>query len=797
MPKLKNMTDYIERKVDKFWKPIYGSQDIPWTDPIAQLWLTKTDPTTITGKPTADTLVGFSNNSFSSVSAPNVKDLNKPMTAPQWPQPIQTTAPTSSNPTGIQQSQQIKIPKLNIPNISSPEGYRQAWEQNILKQWAMEQEKIMQKYQDTIGTLKFQEAQTSGKFSNADLVTKNIQNVMDQFKQWVMDPLQISRNTGISVDRVNNIIRGKWFDELQLSPWYEQEVNKPLNQALGDLETEKTRYIQDYNISKERLQKETQRTLDDMLLQFQKNQYATELAWWLSGMSGSSGFEFWIQSLQQDFNKMQKRLQQDTDFQNNEMLKAKTRMLEDYTNQVSKIKDSFNKRLADLKMQAWLSLVDIQSKYWLATEQTSQALQQLYTSIEWQQMNIYNQSLNQMKTLHQMSMDQMDMMNKQQQWRYMNVWGWRVFDTQTGQMVDPTSYAYQQQQTQQKLTSYLDQYEVWDKWWQCGSFVNNYLQTMGIWRIFKNSRQSKKDLKNSDTPTVWSIAIIDTTARQKKAWQVDKDWQPFWHVGIVVWVNQDWTLQVVDSNYSTNNDEKVRVRTVRPSEVYGYYDPSLAKTSTNPATGQQNQTWTFKPEYSSLYDNFLFGKVLSDDKLKQVWGLETFAKEARNYFEAKVKPEALAYWYDVFDPTRLITAQWSGNTDKLMKVLASQTQLKNNFEELRNLVKEHWTEMFEIWVWKEMQQKVNNIMAELKKPEYLDLWVLNAGDVPFMEALITNPVWFWQRFTTSSDQLIKLINNAEQQFTGIINKWLESKWIRRAQTTTNPTPTSRGNVYAN
>lgn len=108
----------------------------------------------------------------------------------------------------------------------------------------------------------------------------------------------------------------------------------------------------------------------------------------------------------------------------------------------------------------------------------------------------------------------------------------------------------------------------WSEWWQCGTFVNNYLSDIGLWRLFGNSYEQKKWLVNSKTPTIWSIAIMPSITKWENG-----------HVGVVVWLNNDGTVKLKQSNKA--GEEKVFTSNVKLSSIEWFFDPSGWKTATS------------------------------------------------------------------------------------------------------------------------------------------------------------------------------------------------------------------------
>ena len=122
------------------------------------------------------------------------------------------------------------------------------------------------------------------------------------------------------------------------------------------------------------------------------------------------------------------------------------------------------------------------------------------------------------------------------------------------------------EQAQEYITGWLDaftsQYEIWSKWGQCGSFVNDYLESMWLGRLFGNEIEQKKAQINSQIPTVGSIAVFE-------GWN-----QPqYGHVAIVTGYDPEtWMITTLESNKA--GEGQVFSRTLPASSAVGYFNAS-------------------------------------------------------------------------------------------------------------------------------------------------------------------------------------------------------------------------------
>ena len=118
--------------------------------------------------------------------------------------------------------------------------------------------------------------------------------------------------------------------------------------------------------------------------------------------------------------------------------------------------------------------------------------------------------------------------------------------------------------------------KTWTHWGQCGKFVNDYLQSIWLDRLYWNSVASKTKTINTDKKdlgnlAVWSVAVFDYS---NTPWVSDNA-KKYGHVWIVVEVDQAWQrVKLLESNLKW--DEKVSTRwvTVNGNTLQGFFDPS-------------------------------------------------------------------------------------------------------------------------------------------------------------------------------------------------------------------------------
>ena len=124
-------------------------------------------------------------------------------------------------------------------------------------------------------------------------------------------------------------------------------------------------------------------------------------------------------------------------------------------------------------------------------------------------------------------------------------------------------------------------YQDWKYFWECGKFVNDYLQFIWVTdaknRYYDNDLSTKLNSVNEYTPKVWSIAVFDYNHKSS-------DGINHGHVGIVTKTYDDWSFDVIDSNFGS--DGKIQTRHVNAwqASTKWFFDPSQPSTTSSVST---------------------------------------------------------------------------------------------------------------------------------------------------------------------------------------------------------------------
>ena len=98
-------------------------------------------------------------------------------------------------------------------------------------------------------------------------------------------------------------------------------------------------------------------------------------------------------------------------------------------------------------------------------------------------------------------------------------------------------------------------------WAQCGKFVNDVLQNAGKWRLIGDSYESKVNAVSK----IWEARNFNEIGTGS-IFTYPVKWSNYWHIGIITWVNSDWTINMLDYNYKGTEQQRERLN-VNPSEI--------------------------------------------------------------------------------------------------------------------------------------------------------------------------------------------------------------------------------------
>lgn len=276
----------------------------------------------------------------------------------------------------------------------------------------------------------------------------------------------------------------------------------------------------------------------------------------------------------------------------------------------------------------------------------------------------------------------------------------------------------------------------WSFTWWCWAFVNDWL--VSIWEkwIFWDSLESKTKYATEQEPLVWSIFVMDSPTK----------WEN-WHVWIVTWINSDWTLEVVDSNWDWKKTKQTHTLDPKKYHIYGYYYPESLKQQS------QQPSWYYDPDLVSYYEKW--AASFSSTQWKSLEGMW--------YTPAEYKSMESAYKWEV----------WKKITD-------SENMILESLYKLKDMSKATYIWM-QYWAWKIPSTSAANYKS------YYDTFKSSVA----LQNLV-NLKWQWATFGALSDNELNFIENSStllndnltySEFMKNLNKsindleeWIKKRW---------------------
>lgn len=262
-------------------------------------------------------------------------------------------------------------------------------------------------------------------------------------------------------------------------------------------------------------------------------------------------------------------------------------------------------------------------------------------------------------------------------------------------------------------------YEMFDNWQlgnaQCAAWIQTYYLPM-LWITLPSlsSLERKKALINEDenyVPKRWDLIIINSGAKLE-------DWTPAWHIGIVLEVHKDWTVEYMDWNGKSNEKVAINGININSKSILWFrnvnkwqgqtswwwtdYDytrfeqyrdatskseketiaaeywtdvqwmnnivrdalenrPEKEQTSTTEEIWYDDELW-YNPYDKEIYDQIISDKLTLEDWAKKTWLSEQeLRRRVLNYQNAR------SNWVDAYDDgSRNIDEKYWFNLDKKM-----------------------------------------------------------------------------------------------------------------------------------
>ena len=233
--------------------------------------------------------------------------------------------------------------------------------------------------------------------------------------------------------------------------------------------------------------------------------------------------------------------------------------------------------------------------------------------------------------------------------------------------------------------------------WQCGAFVNDYLEEIWAWRPFGNEDITTREWwmnRDKDSPKIWTVAVFDYN-------NYSSDGKNHWHVAIVISrPDKDGNFWVKDSNYDKDWIIKTRKVNIKDASLKWFIDPTLDQNwnkwvtltsnssngnTTIPTNIDTSKLWITQSQLDDLAKDYINGERTYSDIDKTYWTdiLNAVGKRALELMEWGYEKSTI-----ITDPVKLSNTEksWRDFYDKKAKEAQETLDWVNKMEEAYNLI---------------------------------------------------------------------------------------------------------------
>ena len=219
-----------------------------------------------------------------------------------------------------------------------------------------------------------------------------IRAVEDAYKRGIFDPQQIASQTGIPLDQVNQVLRWEAFKALELQDRATEEDRRDMQYKMDQLQTTKSRSVDDLADQAEikiqlwqpgRRYDETSVTRNSTNEQSRCTHRSSTILWVQNGnRHGKIRSKRWLDRL--------KTVQW---WEQDDIAKSKNKTPGRLWKQHHTNKDYFDRGMNTLRMNGMAQIQQVNQKYWVASQNTVNALKQLYNDMEAQKVSLLNETM--------------------------------------------------------------------------------------------------------------------------------------------------------------------------------------------------------------------------------------------------------------------------------------------------------------------------------------------------------------------------------------------------------------------
>lgn len=424
-----------------------------------------------------------------------------------------------------------------------------------MQQYYLQANNDLRNTKRSLSQLILQQDALGNKSSNVNEVSTLIDAIENAYDKGVYDTNTIASQLGVSPEAVSLVQQWKANELVKLNQEYVQEQLRGFYRKEQDYDIQMQRTMEDYQLAKTNMDHQYDSAMQTLKRNLFDNKRASSVG---SAVAGISGSEYALQVIEAKHNQALDDLNNNYLYSSMSQKLSYTRAIEDYNKNIERLSEDFDTSLKEIQAGVLQQFQEIDSKIWLTTQQLANiywTLQQNVITAKTSAVSSFMSALSNGETTLANAIAQITWLDTNQFTNQTTQWGFTY---------NPMS--------QTSLQWWMNQFilNLWDKIenhakirsGECGTVVNDYLKSLWYWTPILNSKQSKLNLINSKTPTVWSVAIRDKTWTEAG--------NKYWHVAIVTSVNDDGTVTVLESNADT----WLRYRTYKAANITWFFDPS-------------------------------------------------------------------------------------------------------------------------------------------------------------------------------------------------------------------------------
>lgn len=424
-----------------------------------------------------------------------------------------------------------------------------------MQQYYLQANNDLRNTKRSLSQLILQQDALGNKSSNVNEVSTLIDAIENAYDKGVYDTNTIASQLWVSPEAVSLVQQWKANELVKLNQEYVQEQLRGFYRKEQDYDIQMQRTMEDYQLAKTNMDHQYDSAMQTLKRNLFDNKRASSVG---SAVAGISGSEYALQVIEAKHNQALDDLNNNYLYSSMSQKLSYTRAIEDYNKNIERLSEDFDTSLKEIQAGVLQQFQEIDSKIWLTTQQLANiywTLQQNVITAKTSAVSSFMSALSNGETTLANAIAQITWLDTNQFTNQTTQW-WFTYNP-----ISQTSLQWWMNQFILNLWDKIEKHAKIRSGW-CGTVVNDYLKSLWYWTPVLDSKQSKLNLINSKTPTVWSVAIRDKTWTEAG--------NKYWHVAIVTSVNDDGTVTVLESNADT----WLRYHTYKAANITWFFDPS-------------------------------------------------------------------------------------------------------------------------------------------------------------------------------------------------------------------------------